>query len=266
MAHGAGLAAGPDWRQLIADAVAARPQPVMAETFIRKWDTASRPVRLRCADGNNYVVKGQQVGRMAFNDQVSARLGRAIGAPVPDEVALVQVPAELIAANPGEMAHITPGIGHGTKMIENTSERLAIERNNEPYNRPRFALLCIFFGWLGGSDTQYIYSTEDPYLVYSVDHGHFFHGGPNWNVTSLAAGTAVPAVARATMHYNRSRAWDRMRGAARHRARGNCGSHRHTSGRMGRKRRRADCLSRTSLSAPRRHHRGLSCLNRGERQ
>jgi hypothetical protein len=190
MAQGAGQQPAPDWRRLIGEAAANRPAPVMAETFIRKWQTASQPVRLRCADGENYVVKGRQMGRMAFTDHVAARLGRAIGAPVPDAVVLVNVPQELIAANPVEMAHMQPGIGHGTKMIDDTSDRLAIERNNELYNKPRFALLSVFFGWLGGSDTQYIYKTTDPHLVYSVDHGHFFPNGPNWTIATL---TGAPA-------------------------------------------------------------------------
>jgi len=194
MAQGAGQPPPLDWRQLIALAAANRPAPVVAETFIRKWQTASQPVRLRCNDGNNYVVKGRQMGRMAFTDHAAARLGRTINAPVPDAVALVDVPQELIAANPVEMAHMQSGVGHGTKMIEDTGDRLAIQRNNEPYNKPRFALLSVFFGWLGGSDTQYIYKTTDPYLVYSVDHGHFFPNGPNWTVASLA--TAPAAVAQ----------------------------------------------------------------------
>jgi len=191
MAQGTGQQPAPDWRRLIGEAAANRPAPVIAETFIRKWQSASQPVRLRCADGNNYVVKGRQMGRMAFTDHVAARLGRAIGAPVPEAVALVDVPQELIAANPVEMAHMQPGVGHGTKMIDDTSDRLAIQRNNEAYNKPRFALLAVFFGWLGGSDTQYIYSTNDPYLVYSVDHGHFFPNGPNWTMASLAAAPAA---------------------------------------------------------------------------
>jgi hypothetical protein len=83
-----------------------------------------------------------------------------------------------------------PGIGHGTKMIDDTSDRLAIQRNDEPYNKPRFALLAVFFGWLSGADTQYIYKTTDPYLVYSVDHGHFFPNGPNWTIATL---TGAPA-------------------------------------------------------------------------
>jgi hypothetical protein len=195
MAQDAGQQLAPDWSQLVVEATANRPPRIMAETFIRKWDTGSRPVRLRCADGNNYVVKGRQVGRIAFNDQVAARLGRAISAPVPDAVALVEVPQELIAANPGEMGHMQPGVGHGTKMIENTSERLAVQRN-EPYNRPRFALLSVFFGWLGGTDTQYIYNNTDPYLVHSVDHGHFFYG-PNWTSDSLRA--APQALAQADL-------------------------------------------------------------------
>src|SRR5579872_5025551 len=90
----------PQWQQLITAATANRPQSIMGETFFKKWNTASKPVRLGCSNGSTYVVKGPQMRRMAFNDQVSARLGRAISAPVPDDVALVEVTQALIELNP----------------------------------------------------------------------------------------------------------------------------------------------------------------------
>jgi hypothetical protein len=104
-----------DWRTLIIVATTKRPVPVQAQTFFRRYNTASQAVELGCADGNRYVVKGlrrndAQQGRMMFNDQVAARVGVLLSAPVP-EVALVEVTAELIAANPDkkdQMGHMLP--------------------------------------------------------------------------------------------------------------------------------------------------------------
>ena len=57
----------------------------------------------------------------------------------------------------------------------------------------RFAALCVLYSWCGcWSDHQFIYGNAEPHLAYSVDHGHFFPGGPNWTVATLAAGP--PAV------------------------------------------------------------------------
>src|SRR5258708_10604242 len=65
-----------------------RPTPIKATTYIRKWDTNSKPVALMCEDGATYVVKALQaaradMGRVLVNEQIVARLGRLIHAPVP---------------------------------------------------------------------------------------------------------------------------------------------------------------------------------------
>lgn len=191
-----------DWPALIQAAAAAQPVPIQARTYVRIYQTASTPVELICADGNTYVVKCQrpgnveqgQQGQMMFNDQTAGRLGRAMGAPVPD-VALIDVPAELIAQNP-EMAHIAPGLAHGSKKVPNVTERVnSFDHADKGTNRQRFASLAIFFGWLFGSDRQFIFEKSDPYRVYSHDHGHFFHGGPPWTPATLNAAPLAQAQA-----------------------------------------------------------------------
>lgn len=179
-----------NWRGLIEDAVDRRPQPIVAETFYRRYTTASHAVELGCADGSRYVVKGlrkdQEQGRMVFNDQVAARLGALLGAPVP-QVALIEVSAELITANPGaedQMGHMVPCTAHGSKVIPNVTERIN-NLDHADENRIRFAILSIFFGWLWAGDRQFIYEKIPPYRVYSHDHGHFFPGGPNWATANL---------------------------------------------------------------------------------
>jgi hypothetical protein len=64
-------------------------------------------VFLLCDDNLEYVVKGSQAGRMIFNDQVVARLGTAMGAPV-GSPKLVDVPVDLIHLQP-EMAPCRQG-------------------------------------------------------------------------------------------------------------------------------------------------------------
>jgi hypothetical protein len=179
-----------DWTQLFAVARATPPQTVTAHTYIKKWPSASVPVLLICDDANEYVVKGPQTGRQAVNDRVVARLGRAAGAPVGDPI-LVNVPQDLITAEP-EMAHMTAGIGHGTQFLTGCSERLAYEYATEGANPDRFATLALLFGWMHASDHQFIYENVSPHAVHSVDHGHFFPNGPNWDSASLA-GAPAPA-------------------------------------------------------------------------
>jgi hypothetical protein len=113
-----------------------------------------------------------------------------LSAPV-GQVYLVHLDAELIALN-AQISHMLPGICHATIIISDVSERIdSIEYVNEPENRPRFAALAVLYGWVGTiSDRQFIYSNSPPRFVHSVDHGHFFPGGPDWSPASLAAAPA----------------------------------------------------------------------------
>lgn len=138
---------------------------------------------MSCGDGHEYVVKGRQVGRAIVNEQVIAQIGLALGAPV-GQPALIDVPAELIAAEPA-MQHMLPGVSHGTRYLRDCSDRLWIEHVNVAVNRARFALLAVLYGWGHAGDHQLIYANAAPHLVYSVDHGHFFPTGPDWTAPAL---------------------------------------------------------------------------------
>lgn len=179
-----------DWIQLVSEGRQTRPASVAAHTYVQKWPSASQPVLVICDDGNQYVVKGAQTGRMAVNDRIVACLGRDAGAPVGNPM-LVDVPQALIDAEP-EMSHMDSGTGHGTAFLVGCSERLAYEYAGEDANRSRFAALALLFGWVHAADHQFIYENASPHLVHSVDHGHFFPNGPNWDATSLA-GAPTPA-------------------------------------------------------------------------
>src|SRR5262249_28807405 len=130
-----------------------------------------------------------EVARMMIADHVVGRAGRLLGAPVPD-VAFIEVPAELIMAQ-AEMANLIPGIAHGSRFIDNTTDRDVLSHVAEPDNRPRFALLAVSYGWAHAADHQFIYEKTSPHRVYSHDHGHFFppgpQGAPHWSSASLAS-------------------------------------------------------------------------------
>lgn len=181
-----------EWRRLLAGAGVA-PTRVVAESFDHAYSTASQPRRVKCSDGQYYVVKGRIAGKTMVNDQLVGRLGAAMGAPVGD-VALVEIPQLLVDADP-QMSPVTAGIVHGSRfMREVSNERQNLAPLDLDVNRERFALLAILYGWVGASDHQVLYREQPPKLVFSVDHGHFFPNGPEWTIDHLlhSAASAAP--------------------------------------------------------------------------
>jgi hypothetical protein len=171
------------WRSLLEDSTAQREKPLRAITFRQGWSTKARPVQVKCDDGNEYVVKGQQAGRQIVNDQIVARLGMAIAAPV-GEPKLVDVTE--LATVEDRLSHITPGTAHGTLFIPDCDhEEYTLIATSEPDNRPRLARLAVLYGWVTANDWQFLFKKHPPRLIYSVDHGHFFPGGPDWSEKSL---------------------------------------------------------------------------------
>ncbi len=172
------------WRASLESAMTDPEEPVIAITFRRGWNSAARPVLVRCIDKNEYIIKGQQAGRQIINDQIVARLGVAIGAPV-GQPEIIEISQELIEED-SAFSYLTPGTAHGTIYIADCfDDRETRQYANQQKNRPRFALLCVLYGWTYGQDHQFIYKKTRPNLVYSVDHGHFFPGGPNWTENNL---------------------------------------------------------------------------------
>jgi hypothetical protein len=84
------------------------------------------------------------------------------------------------------LSHIGQGLCHGSRWSPNCTNRECIQYTTEPQNRSRFTLLAVLYSWVHAGDHQFIYRTQPPNLVYSVDHGHFFPGGPNWVANNLA--------------------------------------------------------------------------------
>lgn len=142
---------------------------------------------LGCGDGNDYIAKGQQAGRQIINDQIVARLGTALGAPV-GSPALIEIAPELIEIEPN-LAHIAPGVAHGSRYIPECFDQFTLIATSEPANRSRLMRLALLYGWTHAKDHQFLFSTTPPRLVHSVDHGHFFPNGPNWSILDLEQAT-----------------------------------------------------------------------------
>jgi hypothetical protein len=176
-------------RQAIAAFAAGQRTAESAETVLGTLPGASGSVRFMCGGNRIVVAKGTKNQKGLVAEHVVARLGQLLEAPVGD-VRLVQVP-DILRTNPYVLA-MGPGLAHGTDFIENITDRLALGQTSVPENRTRFARLCALYSLAGASDHQLFYSTNAPQVVYSLDHGHFFPGGPNWTVATLqAAGAAV---------------------------------------------------------------------------
>ena len=164
-------------------------QSIEATTYWRGWRTKSNPVLLQCADGRKYVVKGKQAGRQIVNDQIVARLGLAINAPVGNPQ-IINVSQELIDLEP-ELQNFGIGTAHGTEFIHNCIDEWTLIATSEPENRIRLATLALLYGWTHANDRQFIFCKIPPRIIYSVDHGHFFPNPPEWRITDLEQDTSA---------------------------------------------------------------------------
>lgn len=180
------------WSQAIASEMDKPEEPVLIVALRRSWNSAARPVLARGIDKQEYVVKGQQAGRQIINDRIVATLGMAMNAPV-GEPRIVEISDELLAEEP-HYRYLTPGTAHATVFIPGCSDdREPIQYAIQLENQARFAAISILSAWIHGNDLQFIYRKIRPNLVYSVDHGHFFPGGPNWKVEYLSQALEIGA-------------------------------------------------------------------------
>lgn len=173
------------WERLLREATLGT--PVVAQSFVKAWPTFSRPVSIEGDDGHSYVVKGLRTDQPAMphaitTERTAGLLGQALGAPVPD-VVLVDV-SGLVAVEPA-MAHMIPGVVHGTRELDHCSERLAVTAPGTDRNKKVFAGLAVLYGWFQAADHQLVATMDPPGDVYSVDHGHFLPGGPTWSAATL---------------------------------------------------------------------------------
>lgn len=185
----------PDWQAFLTKAIQVLEPATRAETLVKSWfnpGSAAAPVAVKCADGNTYVIKGTNAGRQTVNDRIAAKLAALIKCRAVPAAILVAVSDELKSVN-SQMAHIASGTAHGSRVMEECTDKLGIQHVDEGDNRTRFAQAAIFHGWIFPNDAQFIYAKADPHTVYSVDHGHCFHVGPPWTIQSLSSAPSAVA-------------------------------------------------------------------------
>jgi len=171
------------WMELLEILIAQPRTIVQARTYKSAWRTNAQPVLLRCNDGKDYVVKGQNAGRQIINEQIVARLGLLLGAPVV-EPQIVEISAEFIEIEKN-LAHIPAGTAHGSLYLEDCFHTRDLIATDEPKNRSRLSLMALLYGWVYAGDQQFLFKNDPPRLIYSVDHGHFFPNGADWMVKDL---------------------------------------------------------------------------------
>lgn len=135
------------------------------------------------SDERVYYLKGAQLGRMLVSEQVVARIGQALGAPVP-EVRILDLPRDLVHYDLN-MRGFTPGLAHGSLKIDDCANEAGRLHTHTPENRSRYLLLGVLFGLTVAHDAQFILRDAPPRLVYSVDHGLFLPERGVWRAHDL---------------------------------------------------------------------------------
>lgn len=190
----------PKWGDLIEEAARKRDVSLKARRHVEGLRSATQPQKIVCSDQALYSVKfvqnGHGNGRGTFNEQIVAKAGALIGAPVP-EVRLVTVPAAIAddlanrAAALGIGFQPKAGVHHASRWSDGYSDRMEIAYEDE--NQAGLAALQVMFSWLYcNEDFQLIYADASPHGVLSVDHTEFLPGGRVWSEQTLSTGLGLP--------------------------------------------------------------------------
>jgi hypothetical protein len=145
---------------------------------------------VRANDGECYWCKTlnnlQNEPRVPTNEQLVARLGVLIGAPV-CQPELVYIPEALVGweIRPGSGRLLEEGWAHGSRAVDLAVETRDISMNRAADdNARRQAGIFALHDWCGGSDSQWLMAGPESEF-HSHDHGHYFPGGPAWTTATL---------------------------------------------------------------------------------
>jgi hypothetical protein len=197
-----------EWGAIIREARESAPRVVEVCEYREKprENSFASPPLLACDDGGEYWVKFRRrsdgcegtrrthhLGGMV-TEQVVGRLAIQLGAEAVPEVRVVHISEEMIA-NEKRLDSGCPGLAHGSRNIAtNCSSKRGFAQDNHhrhPINRPRLAHLAVLYGLTAASDHQVIFPLGGDPLIWSVDHGHFLPGGPNWRADQLTNASAA---------------------------------------------------------------------------
>ncbi len=140
-------------------------------------------------DGKRYWCKSLnnfQSELVPVTEQIVARLGDLIGAPVCGS-ALVSLD-ELAGweIRPGTGRVVEPGIAHGSVTVEPVIETRELKHRTDDDNKRRHCGLYALCDWLYGGDFQWLRATAEENAYYSHDHGLFLTGW-SWTPETLTS-------------------------------------------------------------------------------
>lgn len=154
-------------------------------------------------DGRRYWCKALnnfQSPRVPITEQLVARLGALIGAPVCvaqlvllDDIAGWEI-------RPGSGRLVEPGWAHGSLAVEPAIETRSLEYRRDDDNARRHAGLLVLSDWLLGGDLQWLRALDEDNAYHSHDHG-FFLTGPDWTAETLRARQNEPVTLSVTTDY-----------------------------------------------------------------
>lgn len=138
--------------------------------------------------GQRYWLKAlgnPQGDQILATERIVSGAGALIGAPV-RPVALVEIPDELAGWRYGEVHRLSPGIAHGSLLLERAEVIDELAYRTADDNARRQVLLLALWDWCMGEDQQWLFDTASDLSVWSFDHGFWIGGGEgDWTVDSL---------------------------------------------------------------------------------
>lgn len=195
------------WQHLLAWAEEQPLTPGLAiVTTTRVVESFTRPVLALAADGSEWLLKGPwredwaadapKVRRSLVAEQVVARLGRLLDAPVP-EAALV-VLTEQLRSQQAALAHLELGWLHASRWLRGASPVLR-SPSERAVPRDDAAALAVLLGWCEAHDAQFVV-TNSPSRLWGIDFGAYLADGFRWSVASLEAHAFDEVRPHATLH------------------------------------------------------------------
>lgn len=151
------------------------------------------------SDSRRWWVKPQnnlQGPQVIVTEYVVASAGRLLGAPV-CEVAIVEVPEEIVGWEFRPGAHLEAGLAHASLAVDNVQEARTLEYRDRNENVRRHAGVFALYDWCWGGDDQWLYCEAEDRKVYSHDHGWYLpETGPDWSEATLLAHVNEPHLPR----------------------------------------------------------------------
>ncbi len=175
----------------------------------------SLPLLLSLADGRLALTKlmgNPQTTRALIADLVMTRLGRLVGAPVPEPL-LVHVPsARLCDIPPLRIRPWISGLQYGAVFAGGAVPVEPLSDSEKLINLQTLPLAAMLETWIDNTDLKasHLLAVPGPAgpSLLVVDHGHALPGAPRWTPATLAAGlasapdlSALTALARAARRH-----------------------------------------------------------------